>query len=131
MKKEHVLSAKGLYYCSIMCTFFIFCTFSPLKKIINDGSHEIPSQILSFHTFPRSELFGKKSGRLLRGSPNSDELDRVATPNLGSFFCPSPPSVQHLQFGELIIFSPITPRLSHHLTNFQYCRSEEVKWRCP
>ena len=63
--------------------FFIFCTcFAPMTMIIG-ASRKNSSQILSFHTLPRSDVFWK-IWEAPPWLPDFCELEGVVTPNSGS-----------------------------------------------
>ena len=74
---------RGCISAQLCAHFFIICTFSPLRTIINDASRKITSQISSFRTFPRSDVFRKIWEASLE-LPDFRELERGLTPNLGS-----------------------------------------------
>jgi hypothetical protein len=74
---------RGCISAQLCAHFFIICTFSPLRTIINDASRKITSQISSFRTFPRSDVFRKICEASLE-LPDFRELERGLTPNLGS-----------------------------------------------
>ena len=76
---------RGCISARICAHFFVFCTFFPLRTIINDASRKITSPISSFHTFPRSDVFWKIGEASLQ-LPEFRELERGLTPNLGSEF---------------------------------------------
>ena len=78
---------RGCISAQLCAHFFIFCTFFAPTTIIG-ASRKNSSQILSFHTFPWSDVFWKiweAPPRL----PDFCELEGVVTPNSGSSFARS------------------------------------------
>ncbi len=99
-------------------------------KIINDGSRKITSQILSFHTFPQSDVF-QKIWEASPWLPEFCELDGVVTPNSGSFY--SLNELAHLAITTIhpIILHPpplVRPIITRFLQNWG---TEEVKCDVP
>ena len=78
-------SFRGCISAQFCAHIFIFCTYFPPTTTISSTSCKSTSQILSFHTFPRSDVFWKIWEASL-WLPNFCELIGVLTPNLGSSF---------------------------------------------
>ena len=84
--------------------FMFFAHFFHLGRSLMMLPVKWPPRFRVFTHSPDLTCF-EKSGRHLRGSPNSVSWTKSSSQIRRAFFHPSPPSVHHPQLGELLFFT--------------------------